>query len=186
MGVTLPNMTCKIVDPATGEEIDVPTEGTSAPGELWCKGPNVMVGYLANPEATAITLDDEGYLHTGDVATVTSDGYVRIVDRVKELIKYKGYQVPPAELEAMLLTHPLIADAAVVGVNDEDGEEIPKAFIVKQEGASLSEDDVMSFVAERIAPHKKVRAVEFIDQIPKSGSGKILRKDLRARENAPA
>jgi acyl-CoA synthetase (AMP-forming)/AMP-acid ligase II len=144
-----------------------------------------MAGYLNNPEATAITLDDEGYLHTGDVATVTEDGIFTMVDRVKELIKYKGYQVPPAELEALLLTHDKIADAAVIGVKDDEGEEVPKAFVVKQEsGADLSADDVMAFVAERIAPHKKVRVVEFIDQIPKSASGKILRKDLRARENA--
>ncbi|MET3804883.1 4-coumarate--CoA ligase [Nakamurella sp. UYEF19] len=180
VGVTLPNMECKIMDPATGEEIDVPATGVSAPGELWCKGPNVMVGYLANPEATAITLDSDGFLHTGDVATVTSEGFVSIVDRVKELIKYKGYQVPPAELEAVLLTHPKIADAAVIGVNDEDGEEIPKAFIVLQAGAELSAADVMAYVAEHVAPHKKVRQVEFIAVIPKSSAGKILRRELRA------
>ncbi len=180
VGVTLPNMECKIVDPATGEEIDVPASGVSAPGELWCKGPNVMVGYLADPEATAQTLDADGFLHTGDVATVTSDGYVSIVDRVKELIKYKGYQVPPAELEAVLLTHPKIADAAVIGVLDEDHEEIPKAFVVLQAGAELSADDVIAYVAERVAPHKKVRRVEFIPVIPKSSSGKILRRELRA------
>ena len=179
VGITIPNMECKIVDTATGEEIDVPTEGTSAPGELWCKGPNVMLGYLENPQATAETLDSEGYLHTGDVATVSSEGYVSIVDRVKELIKYKGYQVPPAELEALLLSHDGVADAAVVGVNDADGEEIPKAFIVRQPGVELSAEDVMSFVASKVAPYKKVRRVEFIDVIPKSSAGKILRKDLR-------
>ena len=181
-GFAIPNITCKIVDPETGEEV-----GPGMPGELWVKGPNVMAGYLNNPEATAATLDDEGYLHTGDVATVTEDGVFTIVDRVKELIKYKGYQVPPAELEALLLTHEKIADAAVIGVRDAEGEEVPKAFVVRQEGASdLTEEDVMTFVAERIAPHKKVRVVEFIDQIPKSASGKILRKDLRAREQARA
>ena len=180
VGITIPNMECKIVDTATGAEIDVPAEGTSAPGELWCKGPNVMLGYLENPTATAETLDSEGYLHTGDVATVSAEGYVSIVDRVKELIKYKGYQVPPAELEALLLSHDGIADAAVVGVNDADGEEIPKAFIVRQPGAQLSAEDVMAFVASRVAPYKKVRRVEFIDVIPKSSAGKILRKDLRA------
>ena len=180
VGLTLPNMECKIVDPATGGEIAVPDSGTSAPGELWCKGPNVMVGYLANPDATAITLDAEGYLHTGDVATVSTQGYVRIVDRVKELIKYKGYQVPPAELEAVLLTHPSIADAAVVGVNDEDGEEVPKAFVVLQPGATLSAAEVMAYVADHVAPHKKVRRVEFIPLIPKSSAGKILRRELRA------
>ncbi|WP_214405955.1 AMP-binding protein [Pseudonocardia lacus] len=178
VGVALPNIECKLVDPETGEEV-----GPDGRGELWVKGPNVMSGYLNNPEATAITLDADGYLHTGDVATVTADGVFTIVDRVKELIKYKGYQVPPAELEALLLTSDRIADAAVIGVRDADGEEIPKAFIVRQQGADdLTAEEVMAFVAERIAPHKKVRAVEFVAEIPKSSSGKILRKDLRARE----
>ena len=179
-GFALPNIVCKLVDPETGQEV-----GPGGRGELWVKGPNVMSGYLTNPEATAITLDDEGYLHTGDVAEVTEEGVFSIVDRVKELIKYKGYQVPPAELEALLLTHEKVADVAVIGVKDADGEEVPKAFVVKQEsGADLTAEDVMTFVAERIAPHKKIRVVEFIDQIPKSASGKILRKDLRAREAA--
>jgi acyl-CoA synthetase (AMP-forming)/AMP-acid ligase II len=179
-GFAIPNVVSKLVDPETGQEV-----GPGERGELWVKGPNVMSGYLNNPEATAITLDDEGYLHTGDVATVTEEGVFTIVDRVKELIKYKGYQVPPAELEALLLTHDKIADAAVIGVRDSEGEEVPKAFVVRQEtGTDLTAGDVMTFVAERIAPHKKVRVVEFIDQIPKSASGKILRKDLRAREAA--
>jgi acyl-CoA synthetase (AMP-forming)/AMP-acid ligase II len=179
VGVALPNTECKLVDPETGEEV-----GPGGRGELWVRGPNVMVGYLNNPGATAITLDDEGYLHTGDVATVTEDGVFMIVDRVKELIKYKGYQVPPAELEALLLTHDGVADVAVIGVRDADGEEVPKAFVVRQAGTEITGDEVMAFVAERLAPHKKVRAVEFIDQIPKSAAGKILRKDLRAREAA--
>jgi acyl-CoA synthetase (AMP-forming)/AMP-acid ligase II len=178
-GFAIPNVVSKLVDPETGQEV-----GPGERGELWVKGPNVMAGYLNNPEATAITLDDEGYLHTGDVATVTEEGVFTIVDRVKELIKYKGYQVPPAELEALLLTHDEIADVAVIGVRDAEGEEVPKAFVVRQDGTGLTADDVMTFVAERIAPHKKVRVVEFIDQIPKSASGKILRKDLRARETA--
>jgi acyl-CoA synthetase (AMP-forming)/AMP-acid ligase II len=185
VGVTMPNMECKLVDPETGEEV-----GPGGRGELWCKGPNVMSGYLNNAEATAATLDADGYLHTGDVATVTEDGVFHIVDRVKELIKYKGYQVPPAELEALLLTHDKIADAAVIGVRgsgEHEGEEVPKAFIVRQAaGADLTEDEVIGYVAERIAPHKKVRMVEFIEEIPKSASGKILRKDLRAREAARA
>jgi acyl-CoA synthetase (AMP-forming)/AMP-acid ligase II len=180
VGVTLPNMECKLVDPATGQEV-----GPGESGELWCRGPNVMKGYLNNPEATEATLDADGFLHTGDVATVDEHGYVTIVDRVKELIKYKGYQVPPAELEALLLTHPCIADAAVIGVRDSDGEELPKAFVVAQSGTDLTAEQVMTFVAERVAPHKKVRVVEFIDAVPKSASGKILRKDLRARQTQP-
>jgi acyl-CoA synthetase (AMP-forming)/AMP-acid ligase II len=180
-GWTVPNAQSMIVDPETGEEIRVPDEGRSATGELWFKGPNVMAGYLGNARATAETIDAEGFLHTGDLACVDSDGCVYIVDRLKELIKYKGYQVPPAELEALLLTHPAIADAAVVGVPDDSGQEIPKAFVVKQSGTALTEAEVMGFVAGEVAPYKKVRQVEFIDAIPKSPSGKILRKDLRAR-----
>ncbi|NED65336.1 4-coumarate--CoA ligase family protein, partial [Streptomyces sp. SID10244] len=175
-GWAIPNTENKIVDPATGDEIDLPTEGLSEPGELWVKGPNVMLGYLNNEQATADTIDADGYLHTGDMAQVDPTGCVYIVDRLKELIKYKGYQVPPAELEALLLTHPGIADTAVIGVNDDDGEEIPKAFVVKQPDAELSETEVIEFVAAKVAPHKKVRVVEFIDAIPKSASGKILRK----------
>ncbi len=180
VGLTIPNMECKIVDPETGSEIEVPSEGVSAAGELWCKGPNIMVGYLHNDEATREVLDAEGWLRTGDIATVSAEGYVRVIDRLKELIKYKGYQVAPAELEALLLSNPEIADAAVLGVRDDEGEEVPKAFIVRQPGAEITAEAVMAFVAEHVAPYKKVRVVEFIDTIPKSSAGKILRKDLRA------
>lgn len=165
VGLTVPNMEIRLLDPISGDEIELPTEGVSPPGELLCKGPNVMTGYLANPQATAETLDADGFLHTGDIATVSAEGCLTIVDRLKELIKYKGYQVAPAELEALLLSHPLIADAAVIGTHDAAGEEVPKAF-----------------VALHVAPHKKVRQVEMIESIPKSSSGKVLRKDLRARE----
>ncbi len=182
VGLTVPNMVCKLMDPATGEEIEIPESGTSRPGELWCAGPNVMTGYLGDRRATAETLDADGFLHTGDIATVSAEGYVSIVDRVKELIKYKGYQVPPAELEALLLTHPGIADCAVIGVLDSDGEEVPKAFVVRQQGDAMSADDVIAFVADRVARHKKVRQVAFVETIPKSASGKILRKNLRATE----
>ena len=182
VGLTLPNIECKLIDPATGAEIHQPAEGTSAPGELLCRGPNIMLGYLGNDQATRETLDADGFLHTGDIATVSAEGFVTIVDRLKELIKYKGYQVAPAELEALLLGHPLIADAAVIGVLDQDGEEVPKAFVVLQPGAELTMEAVMGFVAGQVAPHKKVRRVEFTDRIPKSSAGKILRKDLRAAE----
>lgn len=176
VGYAIPNTECRLVDPATGEDA-APGER----GELWVRGPQVMAGYLNNPQATAATLDDEGWLHTGDVAVVDEEGRYTVVDRVKELIKYKGYQVAPAELEAVLLGNPEIADAAVIGVRDADGEELPKAFVVRAPGSSLTEDDVMAFVAERVAPHKKVRLVEFIEAVPKSAAGKILRKDLKAR-----
>ncbi|MGX9790688.1 4-coumarate--CoA ligase family protein [Mycobacterium sp. MMS18-G62] len=180
VGWTVSNAASKLIDPETGAEIDPPAKGLSETGELWFKGPNVMAGYLNNEEATRDTVDDEGWLHTGDLAQVDACGCVYIVDRLKELIKYKGYQVPPAELEALLLSHPSIADAAVVGVNDSEGEEVPKAFVVKQSGAELTEDEVIDFVAGQVAPYKKVRQVEFIEAIPKSASGKILRKDLRS------
>ncbi|MEU1972809.1 AMP-binding protein [Microbacterium sp. NPDC019599] len=187
VGTMLPNEECKLIDPESGEEItELGEDGVTRPGELWVKGPNVMLGYLNNPEATAETLDADGFLHTGDVAVYHEGGYFSIVDRVKELIKYKGYQIAPAELEALLLGHPKIMDAAVIGVLDEDRQEIPKAFVVAAPESGLTADEVMAFVAEQVAPHKKVRRVEFVEAIPKSTSGKILRKDLRARELASA
>jgi acyl-CoA synthetase (AMP-forming)/AMP-acid ligase II len=185
VGTMLPNQVCKLVDTETGEEItEVGADGMTKPGELWVKGPNVMLGYLNQPEATAETLDAEGFLHTGDIAVFHEGDYFSIVDRVKELIKYKGYQIAPAELEALLLSHPKVMDAAVIGVLDDDKQEIPKAFVVAAPDSGLTEADVMAFVAENVAPHKKVRRVEFIEAIPKSTAGKILRKDLRAREVA--
>ena len=131
IGVMVPNTVNKLVDTETGEEItEVGENGETRPGELWVKGPNVMLGYLGKPEATAETLDADGFLHTGDVAVYHEGGYFSIVDRVKELIKYHGYQIAPAELEALLLSHPKVMDAAVIGVLDDEGEEIPKAFVV--------------------------------------------------------
>jgi acyl-CoA synthetase (AMP-forming)/AMP-acid ligase II len=177
VGLAIPNTECRLIDPATGQDA-APGER----GELWVRGPQVMKGYLNNEKATAETLDDEGWLHTGDVAVVDENGIYTVVDRVKELIKYKGYQVAPAELEAVLVGNPSIADAAVIGVKDEEsGEELPKAFVVKAPGAEITEDEVMEFVAATVAPHKKIRSVEFIEQVPKSAAGKILRKDLKAR-----
>lgn len=185
IGVPLPNVVSKLVDIDTGEEItEFGEDGFTAPGELLVQGPNVMLGYLGREDATAETIEPDGFLHTGDVAVAHRDGYFTIVDRAKELIKYHGYQIAPAELEALLLNHPKIMDAAVIGVLDEEKEEIPKAFVVAAPGADLTEDEVKAFVAEQVAPHKKVRRVEFIEAIPKSSSGKILRKDLRAREAA--
>nr|WP_204261168.1 4-coumarate--CoA ligase family protein [Blastococcus saxobsidens] len=177
VGFAIPNTECRLIDPSTGEDA-APGER----GELWVRGPQVMKGYLNNEEATRATLDSEGWLHTGDVAIVDENGCYTVVDRVKELIKYKGYQVAPAELEAVLINHPEIADAAVIGVPDkESGEELPKAFVVRAPGSELTEDAVMAYMAEKVAPHKKIRFVEFIEQVPKSAAGKILRKDLKAR-----
>jgi acyl-CoA synthetase (AMP-forming)/AMP-acid ligase II len=173
-GVTVANTECRIVDSEGGED-----QGVGAVGELWIRGPQVMKGYLNNPEATAETIDSDGWLHTGDVAFIDEDGHMTIVDRVKELIKYKGFQVAPAELEALLLTNPAIADAAVVGVPDEEAGERPRAFIVLREGQQLSADDVTSFTAEHVATYKVIHDVVFTDSIPKSASGKILRRLLR-------
>jgi len=177
VGQLLPNTECRIVDAAGGGDV-----GPGEDGELWIRGPQVMRGYLNNPEATAAMLDPEGWLHTGDVGRVDLDGYFTIVDRLKELIKYKGFQVAPAELEAMLCGHPAVADAAVVPMADDVCGEVPKAFVVLK--GDVSPADLMAYVAERVAPYKKIRAVEIIDAIPKSPSGKILRRVLREREHA--
>lgn len=183
IGVPIANIECKLVDTETGEEITEfdGDDGRTRSGELLVRGPNVMLGYLGNDEATAQVLDADGFLRTGDIAAVGPLGEFYIVDRLKELIKYKGYQVPPAELEALLLTHPDIADAAVVGVPDEESGEVPKAFVVRVADRELDEQAVIDFVAEHVAPYKKVRQVAFIDAVPKSTSGKILRKDLKGR-----
>jgi acyl-CoA synthetase (AMP-forming)/AMP-acid ligase II len=141
-----------------------------------------MKGYHNNPKATGDMIDDAGWLHTGDIGYVDEDGYFYIIDRVKELIKYKGMQVAPAELEAVLQDHPDVADAAVIPSPDDEAGEVPKAFIVLKEGANASAEDIQDFVAERVAPYKKIRLVEFIDEIPKVPSGKILRRELVKRE----
>jgi acyl-CoA synthetase (AMP-forming)/AMP-acid ligase II len=150
---------------------------TGERGELWIRGPQVMAGYHDDPEATAATLDAEGWLRTGDVVRVDDDGVFRIVDRVKELIKYKGYQVPPAELEAVVLGHRSVRDVAVVGVPDAVAGELPKAVVVADD--DLDADELMAWVAERVAPYKKIRVVERVDAIPRSPAGKILRRLLR-------
>jgi 4-coumarate--CoA ligase len=181
IGFPIANIQCKLINTETGAEIEMPAEGSSEPGELWVRGPNVMLGYLGQEAATHETVDDDGFLHTGDIAQVNHDGSFQIVDRLKELIKYKGYQVAPAELEALLLTHPEIADAAVVAALDEEVGEIPKAFVVLKDGSELDAEAVMQFIASQVAPHKKVRAVSFIDAVPKSSAGKILRKDLKGK-----
>jgi acyl-CoA synthetase (AMP-forming)/AMP-acid ligase II len=179
IGPPIPNTECRVIDVQTGE--DAPA-GTA--GELLVRGPQVMKGYVNDPDATAATIDEDGWLHTGDIATVDDRGYFTIVDRVKELIKFKGFQVAPAELEALLISHPDIVDAAVVGSPDEAAGEVPKAFVVTS--GQLTASDIMEFVAERVAPHKKVRKVEFVSEIPKAASGKILRRDLIAQERSAA
>lgn len=171
IGPLVPLTEGRIVDPETGADL-----GVGQPGEVWVRGPQVMKGYLNNPEATAQTVDADGWLRTGDIGVVDEDGYIEIVDRLKELIKVKGLQVAPAELEALLLKHPNIADAAVIGVPDPDCGEVPKAVVVRR--APLTGEEVMAFVSAHVAPHKRIRQVIFGDSIPKSPSGKILRRVL--------
>jgi acyl-CoA synthetase (AMP-forming)/AMP-acid ligase II len=175
VGPALPGVECRIVDPGTGADLR-PGE----PGELLVRTAGVMRGYLGNPEATAATIDRDGWVHTGDIVTADEDAWFYVTDRVKELIKYKGFQVAPAELEAILLTHPAVADAAVVRGRDGLAGEVPKAFVVLQAPASAQE--LMAWVAERVASYKRVRQIEFTDSIPKSPSGKILRRLLVEQE----
>ncbi len=175
VGQCIASTECKVVDLETGAEL-----GPGEEGELWVRGPQVMKGYLNRPEATAQTIDAEGWLHTGDIGYADAEGHFFIVDRAKELIKYKGFQVAPAELEAMLLTHPAVADAAVIPSPDEEAGEVPKAFVVLK--GEATERELKEYVAARVAPHKKIRRLEFIEQIPKSPSGKILRRVLVQRE----
>ena len=180
IGECVPDTECKIVDVETGEPV-----GYGEEGEICMRGPQMMKGYLNRPEATAATIDADGWLHTGDIGYCDTEGHFFIVDRLKELIKYKGMQVAPAELEALLLTHPQVADAAVVPLPDEEAGELPKAFVVLKPGAEgVAPEELISFVAAGVAPYKKIRQLEFIDQIPKSASGKILRRLLVERDRA--
>ncbi|HTT11521.1 MAG TPA: AMP-binding protein [Burkholderiaceae bacterium] len=178
-GRLMPNLECKIVDLGTGAEVRPGEQG-----EILVRGPIVMQGYFGHAGATAATIDAQGWLRTGDIGYVDADGDFFIVDRTKELIKYKGLQVAPAELESVLLGNPKIADACVIGIADAEAGEVPKAFVVKK--SEISVEEVMAWVAARVAPHKKVRKVEFIDTLPRSASGKLLRRQLIERERAGA
>jgi acyl-CoA synthetase (AMP-forming)/AMP-acid ligase II len=177
VGYCLPNTECKIVDYLTGAEL-----GPNQAGEIWIRGPQVMRGYLGNNHATAEMIREDGWLRTGDIGYAEEDGRLFVVDRLKELIKYKGRQVAPAELEAILLSHPAIADAGVIPSPDEEAGEVPKAFVVLKSAATVEE--IMEFVSARVAPHKRLRLVEFVSEIPKSPAGKILRRVLVERERA--
>ena len=177
VGPPVPNTEMRIVDLTTGAEL-----GANENGEICVRGPQMMKGYLNQPEATAAMIGTDGWLHTGDVGYADEHGRLFVVDRVKELIKYKGLQIAPAELENVLHSHPSVADAAVIPIADEEAGQVPKAFVVlKQE---IDPDSIMKYVAERVAPYKKLRCIEIVEQIPRSPSGKILRRILvqRARE----
>lgn len=174
IGPLLAGTQARVVEVSTGADL-----GPDEAGELLIRGPQVMRGYLNDPAATSAMIDPEGWLHTGDVVQADSDGYFTVVDRLKELIKHKGFQVAPAELEALLLTHPNVDDAAVVAALDEEAGEVPVAFIVMKAGPK-DQRDILGFVAARVAPHKRLHRVRFVEEIPKSPSGKILRRHLKA------
>ncbi|MEX0664245.1 MAG: AMP-binding protein [Acidimicrobiia bacterium] len=180
VGVTAPNSEIKVVDPVTGDAMHVGEDG-----EVCMRGPQMMTAYLNNPRATSDTIDEHGWLHTGDIGHVDDDGYLYVIDRLKEMIKYKGFQVAPAELEAVLLTHPAVADAAVIGEPDDIAGEVPVAFVVLKEATTATEDDIAEFVATRLAHFKRLAKVTFTDKVPRSASGKILRRLLRDQARPP-
>ncbi len=178
VGPLLPNQTAKYVD---AEDNEVPTGEV---GELWIKGPNIFKGYLNNPEGTANALTSDGYFKTGDVGYQDKEGNFYITDRVKELIKYKGFQVPPAELEGKLASHPKIDDVAVIGIYDEEqATEVPRAYIVPASGVEANKetgDEIINWIRDSVSNHKRLRGgVRFVQEIPKSASGKILRRMLK-------
>ena len=175
VGITAPNAQTRIVDPVTGAN-----QGPGQEGEVWVRGPQVMLGYLNNPEATAKTMDGD-WLKTGDLGMIDDDGYLFIRDRLKELIKVKGFQVAPAEVEAELLALPGIADAAVIGIPDDDAGEVPMAFVVAAAGVTLEMPTIQAALRKKLASYKVPKHIEFIDAIPKSAAGKILRRVLRDR-----
>jgi acyl-CoA synthetase (AMP-forming)/AMP-acid ligase II len=176
-GVLLPNVEMKVVDCNDGKTL----LGYNQEGELAFRTPSAMRGYLNNKQATDDTIKD-GWLFTGDIGYIDEDGHVFIVDRLKELIKYKGFQVPPAELEGLLLKHDAVADCAVIGVPDQEAGEIPKAYIVKKKGyENITAKDIMDFVSKHVNPQKRVRLIEFTHEIPKTATGKILRRFLRSK-----
>ncbi|XP_047319586.1 4-coumarate--CoA ligase 2-like [Impatiens glandulifera] len=175
-GTVVRNAELKVIDPESCSSL-----AHNQPGEICIRGAQIMKGYLNDPVATAATIDAEGWLHTGDIGYVDDDEEVFIVDRVKELIKFKGFQVPPAELEALLVSHSSITDAAVVPQKDEAAGEVPVAFVVRSNDSNLTEDAIKDFIAKQVVFYKRLHKVYFVEVIPKSPSGKILRKELRAK-----
>ncbi len=173
-GLTISNTECRIVDIETGK--DVEPGGT---GELWVRGPQVMKGDLKNDKATAETIDANGWLHTGDIGHFDTDGYLHATDRGKELIKIKGFQVAPAELEATLLTHPTVADVAVIGVPDDSASEVPTACVVPSGDTPPTLDVLQDFLGNLLSSYKQIRRLEIVTEVPKAASGKILRRMLR-------
>ncbi len=178
-GYLLPSCEAQVVDVVSHKPL-----GLGETGEIWLRGQHIMKGYWNQPAATSDTLVGDGWMRTGDIGYFDSDNCVFLVDRLKELIKYNALQVAPAELEDIIQSHPAVVDAAVIGAPDPATGEIPMAFIVRKEGCALDAEELMQYVAARVAPHKKIRAVEFIQEIPKSPAGKILRRVLKERLRA--
>jgi long-chain acyl-CoA synthetase len=176
IGIPFPNTDAKVVDLETGKELP-PGEV----GELAVRGPQVMKGYWNRPEETAETLKN-GWLLTGDIAKMDEDGYFYIVDRKKDMIKYKGHSVYPRELEDVLYEHPAVKLCAVIGKPDPMAGEIPKAFVVLKEGAKATPEELMKFVNEKVAPYKAIRELEIVSELPLSAAGKILRRVLKEQE----
>ncbi|KAL9665574.1 hypothetical protein QQ045_020995 [Rhodiola kirilowii] len=172
-GRLVPYSQAKIVDPETGEALP-----PMKVGEIWFRGPTVMKGYVGDEEANRGTIDSEGWLKTGDLGYFDEDGFLFFTDRIKELIKYNAYQVAPAELEHILQSHPDILEAAVIPYPDEKAGQVPMAFIVKESNSNLTASEVKKFVADQVAPYKRVRRISFVDSIPKNATGKVLRKEL--------
>ena len=174
VGVPAPDTEHRVVDVETGTTILAPGEL----GEIVVRGPQVMQGYWNAPEDTARVLRD-GWLHTGDIGWIDRDGYAFVVDRKKEMIKYKGFSIAPAELESTILEHPDVADCGVVGVPDDEAGELPKAFVVPRSGVQLDLDGLTSFCASRLAGYKAIRRWSIVATIPRTPSGKILRRALK-------
>lgn len=185
IGPAIPNVRFRVVDPETGLDVAAPAPGEqSAPGELWCTGPNAMLGYLGVPRDADAVQDADGWVHTGDLVTVDAEGVVRIVDRIKELIKRRGMQIAPAELEAILCSHPAVQDAAVLGVSSSGGgaagDQVPWALVQLRPDAEVGASELSKWLAERVAPHKRLGGVRFVEKVPRSAAGKILRRQLPA------
>lgn len=182
VGYPTPDTECKIVS-VSGD--DFKGLGPNESGELWFRGPQIMLGYHKNDKATNETITHDGWLRTGDIGHYDENNQFYVTDRLKELIKVKGFQVPPAELEEILRDHPLLADAAVIGIPDRQRGEVPRAYVVKKKGAEVDEDAIKNFVKAKVAKYKRLEGgVEFIEAIPKNATGKILRRELKAKFDA--